>query len=1226
VTTIQDTLTYADGRLVNGQVVVSWPAFQNNGTPVAGGMQIFPISNGVVSINLYSNVNARPTGVYYTALYELEEGALYTEWWILPNLPIVSLGQVRIAFPATPSAMISAEQLTSAGATYGQFLGWNGSHWVPMNPTLINYTPNTIGLLLTSTMGSDLSVTGTPATLGGNLGLNVPDAGPTSRGVVTTGAQTFAGAKTFSGGINVSGSSSIAGYVPTTRQILTGSGLTGGGDLSADRTLSVVANSVNQKVQVLQAGALIGTRHAVNLLAGTGISLTVADNTGSDWVDVTVASTGAASPVLSVFGRTGAVAAQSGDYAAFYVPLTRQVLAGSGLAGGGALSADVTLSAVPMSASGVGHAAGIVPDPGPTAGSAKFLREDASWNTPTAVQVGAVPTTTQVIAGSGLSGGGALSTNVTLAAVPMGPSGASHAAGIVPDPGATAGAVKFLREDASWAVLVNSFNGRTGAVLPTAGDYTAAQVGAVPTTRQVIAGTGLTGGGALSADVTLSVVNDTTTQRVEAAQAGTLVAARKQLNFIAGAGQTLNVVDNAASNRVDITISSSGTGPATNSIYAVDGAVIGTRPELNLISGTNVTLSGADSSVNNRVDVTVTSTGGGASPLTTKGDVYVFSTVNARLPIGTDNQVLTADSTQTTGLRWATPTAAPVSSVFARTGAITAQSGDYAAFYVPVTRQVLAGTGLTGGGALSADVTLTAKAMGASGASHSVGIVPDPGATAGSSKFLREDATWATPTAAQVGAVPTTTQVVAGSGLSGGGALSANVTLTAVPMGASGVSHAAGIVPDPGSVAGSTRFLCENATWTAPPSAPVTSVFTRTGAITAQSGDYAAFYVPLTTQVIAGSGLSGGGALSANVTLAAVPMGASGAGHAAGIVPDPGATAGSTRYLNENATWATITAAQVGAVPTTTQVIAGAGLSGGGALSANVTLTAVPMGASGASHAAGIVPDPGATAGSTRYLCENATWATPAAGGGTPAAPVGSVQFNNAGAFGGSANLTWDITNSRLGIGYATPAVPLHVLGNVSREVARFQGATDLSNNRNFVSFYSTNNSYWWEISNQDPSGGGTTNGLAFRERSGADPSVVRMHLAQGGNVGIGTASPSALLDVAGYIRTTSLGASAPTTGAGLELAYGTGSGYVQCYDRGASVFKQLNLSGAPVVVGINQNGTNSAPIIACGISTNGDPNFTGNYQLYFFNATSTLYIRVRCSDGVTRQSGLTLA
>jgi hypothetical protein len=44
---------------------------------------------------------------------------------------------------------------------------------------------------------------------------------------------------------------------------------------------------------------------------------------------------------------------------------------------------------------------------------------------------------------------------------------------------------------------------------------------------------------------------------------------------------------------------------------------------------------------------------GAASPLTTKGDLYTYSTSDARLAVGTNTYVLTADSAEATGLKWA---------------------------------------------------------------------------------------------------------------------------------------------------------------------------------------------------------------------------------------------------------------------------------------------------------------------------------------------------------------------------------------------------------------------------------------------------------------------------------------------------------------------------------------------------------------------------------------------
>jgi len=65
--------------------------------------------------------------------------------------------------------------------------------------------------------------------------------------------------------------------------------------------------------------------------------------------------------------------------------------------------------------------------------------------------------------------------------------------------------------------------------------------------------------------------------------------------------------------------------------------------------------------------------------------------------------------------------------------------------------------------------------------------------------------------------------------------------------------------------------------------------------------------------------------------------------------------------------------------------------------------------------------------GNGKVLTYNSTtskWeAVTPSGGGTPAPSNGYVQFNNVGAFGGDANLFWDNTNKRLGIGTTNPSI-----------------------------------------------------------------------------------------------------------------------------------------------------------------------------------------------------------
>ena len=107
-----------------------------------------------------------------------------------------------------------------------------------------------------------------------------------------------------------------------------------------------------------------------------------------------------------------------------------------------------------------------------------------------------------------------------------------------------------------------------------------------------------------------------------------------------------------------------------------------------------------------------------------------------------------------------------------------------------------------------------------------------------------------------VAGVPTSTQVIAGTGMTGGGQLTGNVTLSIAN---------AGVGPTQLTATGVASGVYGNAT-----NIPVFTVDTN-GRVTAATTVPATIsgYVPTTTQVIAGNGLTGGGALNSNVTLAA---------------------------------------------------------------------------------------------------------------------------------------------------------------------------------------------------------------------------------------------------------------------------------------------------------------------------------------------------------------------
>lgn len=156
----------------------------------------------------------------------------------------------------------------------------------------------------------------------------------------------------------------------------------------------------------------------------------------------------------------------------------------------------------------------------------------------------------------------------------------------------------------------------------------------------------------------VSVVDDTTVQKVEVAKAGVLTGTRKRINFVEGSNVTITVSDDSVNNKVDVTIASAGGGGGgggyntvqddgtslpqrsilnfTTGIGASDdsvnsrtdifvqddtttqrvevakaGSLTGTRKRINFIEGSNVTITVSDDAANNKVDVTIASSGGG---------------------------------------------------------------------------------------------------------------------------------------------------------------------------------------------------------------------------------------------------------------------------------------------------------------------------------------------------------------------------------------------------------------------------------------------------------------------------------------------------------------------------------------------------------------------------------------------------------------------------------------
>ncbi|WP_353070054.1 hypothetical protein RBB75_07485 [Tunturibacter empetritectus] len=84
-TQVTDTIYRGDGTLANGSVIVSWQAFTAaSGQAVPSGTTSATITNGSLNLALVPNAGSTPIGTYYTAVYHLDDGTVSRQFWVVP--------------------------------------------------------------------------------------------------------------------------------------------------------------------------------------------------------------------------------------------------------------------------------------------------------------------------------------------------------------------------------------------------------------------------------------------------------------------------------------------------------------------------------------------------------------------------------------------------------------------------------------------------------------------------------------------------------------------------------------------------------------------------------------------------------------------------------------------------------------------------------------------------------------------------------------------------------------------------------------------------------------------------------------------------------------------------------------------------------------------------------------------------------------------------------------
>lgn len=131
--TVQGAVTAVDGSTYRGSVIISNRRMVCSGVTVPANTITVPVVNGAVSVQLYATSECGQ-GQSYTVRYKATSGAENTAYWIIPASPTTTtVVAVEGLFEPTPITTVLLQQLSVGSVSDGQFLQRSGTSWVGAN-------------------------------------------------------------------------------------------------------------------------------------------------------------------------------------------------------------------------------------------------------------------------------------------------------------------------------------------------------------------------------------------------------------------------------------------------------------------------------------------------------------------------------------------------------------------------------------------------------------------------------------------------------------------------------------------------------------------------------------------------------------------------------------------------------------------------------------------------------------------------------------------------------------------------------------------------------------------------------------------------------------------------------------------------------------------------------------------------------------------------------------